>query len=171
MPDVGADVFTAIATGVGAALGFPGVGAAAGGLVQALSGDTEAVEKAQVEEVQATSDISTYQSFLNNFSGYASAKESAYSTEEAQTLSDRLASMGMKGQSGAGGTSAGGAFTAEKSLWDQGYTQLVNSLTQEQTKAQGELNVAEASLTEAKSTEAQNKGLFGQGGFLGLGFA
>lgn len=140
-----------------------------GGILSGINTDFSNIQKGQLTQAQANADISTYQQYLNDFPQYESFKESEYKTTENQTLADRLAAMGMRGiQTGGAGqaTSSAAVYSGEKSLYDQGYTALVNSLELDKTKAQGQLSVAQASLDQGKSTE--NSGIGGIiGGILG----
>jgi hypothetical protein len=140
-----------------------------GDILSGVNSDVSNIDKGKLTQAQATADISTYQQYLNDFPQYESFKETEYKTTENQTLADRLSAMGMRGiQTGGAGQATSGAavYSGEKSLYDQGYTQLVNSLELEKTKAQGQLAVAQASLQEGKSTE--NAGIGGLiGGILG----
>jgi len=168
---------TGAGAGIGAAVGGPpgaligaGIGAAAG-LLQDIFGGQQSAEDAQraAEHTAAKSVVSTYQTYLDQFPAYAAAKEGEYQTQEAQTLGDRLAAMGVRGQTSGGAgpaTSAGSFYTAQKSLFDTGYQQLVQSLNLEETKAQNQLKAAQAA---ADATRGRTSGLFGHGGFLGLG--
>jgi hypothetical protein len=115
----------------------------------------------------AESDMAVYQKYLDFFPQYSEAKKTEYKTGEAQTLGNRLAAMGMRGiDTGGSGqpTSSAAAYTQQKSLYDTGYEVLVNQLELEKTKAEGQLEVAKAT-----ADATQTGGLFGHGGFLGLG--
>jgi len=134
------------------------------GLITDLSGGSATT---QVQHAQAESDISTYEQYLKDFPQYQATAEAQYTANEGQVLGGQLAAMGVRGGSettAEGVTSAGAAYGGEKSLYDQGYTELSNQLQLEQTKAQGQLAVAQST---AENT--QTGGLFGHGGFLGTG--
>lgn len=107
-------------------------------------------------EAQGEADTAIYTQYLKDFPQYETYKETQYQTQENQTLADRLANMGMRGQTvgGAGDpTSAAAAYTGEQSLWDQGYTTLQNQLGLQQTEAEQKLKVATATTTAGQTEQ------------------
>jgi hypothetical protein len=107
-------------------------------------------------EAQGEADTAIYTQYLKDFPQYETYKETQYQTQENQTLADRLANMGMRGQTvgGAGApTSAAAAYTGEQSLWDQGYTTLQNQLGLQQTEAEQKLKVATATTTAGQTEQ------------------
>lgn len=119
---------------------------------------TEAGGKLSLAEGKANKSL--YEQYLSAFPQYAQQKEGEFKAVENQTLADRLAAMGMKGitTGGAGApTSAATAYEGEKSLYDTAYETLTNQLGLEQTKAQGQLDVANATIDTAQATIDQSK--------------
>jgi hypothetical protein len=125
-----------------------------GGLDLFTKGITEKASAA-LTIAEGEADTAIYSQYLKDFPQYETFKEGQYKAEENQTLADRLAKMGMRGQTtgGAGApTSAATAYTGEQSLWEQGYQTLQNQLALQKTEAQQKLNVATAT-TQAGKTE------------------
>lgn len=177
------DILTYGGTGaaIGGAIGGPPgviIGGLIGGTIGAIANLADGGDPTvKLEHAQAGADISTYETYLAQFPGYAQAKEQEYQAKQNQDLGDRLAAMGMRGirATGATGepTSAAVVYQEQKSLFDTGYQQLVQSLNLEQTDAENKLKVAQATLDNTNTG-----GLFGHGGgknpnpisdFLGLG--
>jgi len=157
--------------GIGTAIGgAPGaiVGGIAGGLLGGaldISGAATTAEDtyqtAKLQETEAQANIGIYQQYLSAFPGYAQTKETEYKTQEAQDLADRLSTMGMRGITTGGGTSGAAAYGTQQSLYEQGYTNLVQQLNLEQGTAQAKLGVYKASLTEAQKAEKNAEGSVG----------
>jgi len=110
----------------------------------------------KLTETEGKANQSLYETYLSEFPQYASAKANEYQTTEAQTLGDRLAAMGMRGITTGGGTgptSGALVYGSEKSLYDQGFTALINQLNVEKTTAEGKLQVANATIQAAQAEQ------------------
>ena len=126
-----------------------------GSFLTGVTQDIEGFEKGLTTATEGKANQDLYQKYLDYFPQYEATKEADYQTQEAQTLGDRLAAMGMRGIQTGGTdqpTSGAAAYTAQKSLYDEGYTTLVNQLDLEKTSAQGKLDVANAQVTAGDVT-------------------
>jgi hypothetical protein len=126
----------------------------ASGLSDFTKGLTEQASGA-LTTAEGEADTAIYTQYLLAFPQYETYKKGQYKTQENQTLADRLANMGMRGQStGEAGdtTSAAAVYTGEKSMWDEGYQVLTDELALQKTEAQQKLNVAQATI-KAGQTE------------------
>ena len=126
-----------------------------GSFLTGVTQDIEGFEKGLTTATEGQANKDLYQKYLDYFPQYEATKEQEYQTNEAQTLGDRLAAMGMRGIQTGGTdqpTSGAAAYTAQKSLYDAGYQTLVNQLDLEKTSAQGKLDVANAQVTAGDVT-------------------
>ena len=132
-----------------------------GSFLTGVTSDISGFEKGLTTATEGQANKDLYQKYLDYFPQYAATKEAEYQTQEAQTLGDRLAAMGMRGIQTGGAdqpTSGAAAYTAQKSLYDAGYETLVNQLDLEKTSAEGKLDVANAQIQAGDVTMGASGG-------------